>query len=99
MDIKHARTFVTVAESGTVSKAALQLRIAQPDPFPAPYKPVNPSDDKNQSGRDQRLQDAMAEIAPCDLIRRDTPAEPLIEDWKQQPCHSSGQCDPIWEPE
>jgi DNA-binding transcriptional LysR family regulator len=30
MDIKHARTFVTVAESGTVSKAALQLRIAQP---------------------------------------------------------------------
>jgi DNA-binding transcriptional LysR family regulator len=30
MDLRHARTFVTVAEMGTVSKAALQLRIAQP---------------------------------------------------------------------
>ncbi|QIG97329.1 MULTISPECIES: LysR family transcriptional regulator [unclassified Bradyrhizobium] len=30
MDIRHARTFVAVAESGTVSKAAQQLRIAQP---------------------------------------------------------------------
>ncbi len=29
MDLKHARTFVTVAELGTVSKAALRLRIAQ----------------------------------------------------------------------
>jgi DNA-binding transcriptional LysR family regulator len=30
MDLRHTRTFVTVAELGTVSKAALQLRIAQP---------------------------------------------------------------------
>ena len=30
MDIRHARTFVTVAELRTVSKAAVQLRIAQP---------------------------------------------------------------------
>ena len=30
MDLKHARTFVTVAELGTVSKAALHLHIAQP---------------------------------------------------------------------
>ncbi len=30
MDLRRARTFVTVAELGTVSKAALQLRIAQP---------------------------------------------------------------------
>ena len=30
MDLQHARTFVTVAELGTVSKAALRLRIAQP---------------------------------------------------------------------
>jgi LysR family nitrogen assimilation transcriptional regulator len=30
MDLRHARTFVTVAELGTVSKAALQLRVAQP---------------------------------------------------------------------
>ena len=30
MDLKHLRTFVTVAERGTVSKAALHLRIAQP---------------------------------------------------------------------
>jgi DNA-binding transcriptional LysR family regulator len=30
MDLKHAKTFVTVAELGTVSKAAAQLRIAQP---------------------------------------------------------------------
>lgn len=30
MDLKHARTFVTVAELGTVSKAAVRLRIAQP---------------------------------------------------------------------
>lgn len=30
MDLKHARTFVTVAELGTVSKAAQHLRIAQP---------------------------------------------------------------------
>ena len=30
MDVRHARTFVTVAELGTVSKAALRLRIAQP---------------------------------------------------------------------
>src|SRR5271167_805094 len=30
MDIRHLRTFVTVAEQGTVSKASLRLRIAQP---------------------------------------------------------------------
>ncbi|MFL5203746.1 MAG: LysR family transcriptional regulator [Microvirga sp.] len=30
MDLRHARTFVTVAELGSVSKAALRLRIAQP---------------------------------------------------------------------
>jgi DNA-binding transcriptional LysR family regulator len=30
MDIRHARTFVTVAELGTVSKAAVRLGIAQP---------------------------------------------------------------------
>lgn len=30
MDLRHLRTFVTVAEQGTVSKAALHLRIAQP---------------------------------------------------------------------
>src|ERR1700760_2931592 len=30
MDIRHALTFVTVAELGTVSKAAQRLRIAQP---------------------------------------------------------------------
>ena len=30
MDLRRARTFVTVAELGTVSKAAQQLRIAQP---------------------------------------------------------------------
>jgi DNA-binding transcriptional LysR family regulator len=30
MDLRHARTFVTVAEFGSVSKAALRLRIAQP---------------------------------------------------------------------
>jgi DNA-binding transcriptional LysR family regulator len=30
MDLRHTRTFVTVAELGTVSKAALRLRIAQP---------------------------------------------------------------------
>jgi DNA-binding transcriptional LysR family regulator len=30
MDLRHVRTFVTVAELGTVSKAALLLRIAQP---------------------------------------------------------------------
>jgi DNA-binding transcriptional LysR family regulator len=30
MDFRHLRTFVTVAEHGTVSKAALRLRIAQP---------------------------------------------------------------------
>ena len=30
MDLKHLRTFVTVAELGTVSRAALQLRITQP---------------------------------------------------------------------
>jgi len=30
MELRHARTFVTVAELGTVSKAALRLRIAQP---------------------------------------------------------------------
>jgi DNA-binding transcriptional LysR family regulator len=30
MDLKHLRTFVTVAELGTVSKAALRLRVAQP---------------------------------------------------------------------
>src|SRR3954454_21095136 len=29
MDLRHARTFVTVAELGTVSRAALRLRIAQ----------------------------------------------------------------------
>jgi DNA-binding transcriptional LysR family regulator len=30
MDLKHLRTFVTVAEQGSVTKAALRLRIAQP---------------------------------------------------------------------
>jgi DNA-binding transcriptional LysR family regulator len=30
MDLRHALTFVTVAELGTVSKAALRLRVAQP---------------------------------------------------------------------
>ncbi len=30
MELRHARTFVAVAELGTVSKAALHLRIAQP---------------------------------------------------------------------
>ena len=30
MDLRHARTFVTVAELGTVSKAAVRLRTAQP---------------------------------------------------------------------
>lgn len=30
MDLRHTRTFVTVAELGTVSKAAVRLRIAQP---------------------------------------------------------------------
>lgn len=30
MDLRHLRTFVTVAEHGTVSKAALRLRTAQP---------------------------------------------------------------------
>jgi len=30
MDLKHLRTFVTIAEQGTVSKAALSLRVAQP---------------------------------------------------------------------
>ena len=30
MNLRHLRTFVTVAEQGTVSKAALRLRIAQP---------------------------------------------------------------------
>src|SRR5690242_7680000 len=30
MDLKHVRTFVTVAELGTVSRAAVQLRITQP---------------------------------------------------------------------
>jgi DNA-binding transcriptional LysR family regulator len=30
MDLRHIRTFVTVAELGTVSKAGLRLRIAQP---------------------------------------------------------------------
>ena len=30
MDLRHLRTFVTVAEQGTVSKAALRLRISQP---------------------------------------------------------------------
>src|SRR5258708_4736055 len=30
MDLGHVRTFITVAELGTVSKAALRLRIAQP---------------------------------------------------------------------
>ena len=30
MNLRHVRTFVTVVEQGTVSKAALRLRIAQP---------------------------------------------------------------------
>jgi DNA-binding transcriptional LysR family regulator len=30
MDLRHARTFVTVAELGTVSAAAVRLRVAQP---------------------------------------------------------------------
>jgi len=30
MDLRHARTFLTVAELGTVSKAAVRLRTAQP---------------------------------------------------------------------
>lgn len=30
MNLRHLQTFVTVAEQGTVSKAALQLRVAQP---------------------------------------------------------------------
>src|SRR5215469_10505448 len=30
MDVRHLRTFVTVAEQGTVSKASLQLRVVQP---------------------------------------------------------------------
>ncbi len=30
MDLRHTRTFVTVAELGTVSKAAQKLRVAQP---------------------------------------------------------------------
>ena len=30
MDLRHARTFVTVAELGTVSKAAVRLHVAQP---------------------------------------------------------------------
>ena len=30
MDLRHLRTFVTVAEQGTVSKASVHLRIAQP---------------------------------------------------------------------
>ena len=30
MDLRHVRTFVAVVEAGSVSKAALLLRIAQP---------------------------------------------------------------------
>jgi DNA-binding transcriptional LysR family regulator len=30
MDLRHARTFVTVAELSTVSKAAVALHVAQP---------------------------------------------------------------------
>src|SRR5215831_4561273 len=30
MDLRHLRTFVTVADQGTVSKASVQLRTAQP---------------------------------------------------------------------
>ena len=30
MDLRHVRTFVTIAELGTVSRAAEHLRIAQP---------------------------------------------------------------------
>ena len=32
MDLLHLRTFVSVVELGTVSKAALRLRVAQPAP-------------------------------------------------------------------
>jgi DNA-binding transcriptional LysR family regulator len=30
MDLRHARTFVAIADLGTVSKAAVHLRISQP---------------------------------------------------------------------
>jgi DNA-binding transcriptional LysR family regulator len=30
MDLRHARTFVTVADLGTISKAAQHLHVAQP---------------------------------------------------------------------
>jgi LysR family nitrogen assimilation transcriptional regulator len=30
MDLKHLRTFIAVAELGSVSKATLKLRVAQP---------------------------------------------------------------------
>ena len=38
MDVKRLRTFVTVADLGTVSKAALRLRISQSASPPYPVR-------------------------------------------------------------